>query len=180
MRAQNHLCGTSNQEPFFQPCSHPAASKQQMAGLGAVADLVQSCLLGSNCVLTWRETEYYSRAGKQIIVTLLAGRWLYLSHVQMEFEENKLACDAAWAGCTCVCSMCACILLFASLSVCLSFYLSVYLFISSTAACLPPHISACLFLYCGRCFNAAGLYIRKFSREKKNLFKWIRASVHSP
>lgn len=62
------------QHPFFQPCSHPAANKQQMAGQGAVADLVQSCLLGSNCVLTWRETEYYSHAGKQIIVTSLAGR----------------------------------------------------------------------------------------------------------
>lgn len=66
-----------------------------MAGLGTVADLVQLCLLGSNCVLTWRETKYYSRAGKQIIVTSLAGRWLYLSHVQMEFEEKKLAHDAA-------------------------------------------------------------------------------------
>lgn len=74
-----------------------------MAGLGLVADLAESCLLGSNCVLTWRETEYYSRAGKQIIVTSLASRWLYLSHVQVEFEENKLASAAEWAGCVCVC-----------------------------------------------------------------------------
>lgn len=146
-----------------------------MAGPGTVDDLVESCLLGSNCVLTWRETKYYSHAGKQIIVTSLAGRWLYLSHVQMEFEEKKLAHDAAWAGC----SLCVCIWLFACQSVCLSFYLSAYLFISSTSACLLPHISACLFLYCGRCFSAAGLYIRKCSRGKK-MFKWIRASVYSP
>lgn len=97
---RNCLCGTCNWEPLFQPCSHPAASKQQMAGLDAVADLDRLCLLGSNCVLTWRETKYYSQAGKQIIVTSLAGRWLYLSHVQMEFEEKKLAQDVAWAGCT--------------------------------------------------------------------------------
>lgn len=168
-RVRHCLYGTSNQEPFFQPCSHPAASKQQMAGLGTVADLVQSCLLGSNCVLTWRETEYYSHAGKHIIVTSLADRWLYLSHDQMEFEENKLACDAAWTGCTCVCSLCGCIWLFASPSLCLSFYLSVYLFISSTAACLLPHISACLFLFCGRCFSAAGLYIRKGGRGRKSV-----------
>lgn len=73
-RADNLVCGTSNWEPFFQPCLHPDTRKQQMAGLGFVADLAESCLLGSNCVLTWRETEYYSRAGKQIIVTSLAGR----------------------------------------------------------------------------------------------------------
>lgn len=147
MRAHNRLCGTSNQELFFQPCTHPAASKQQMAGPGAVAILVRSCLLGSNCVLTWRETEYNSHVGKQIIVTSLAGRWLYLSYAQMEFEENKLSCDAAWTGCTCVCSLHACIWLFACQSLCLSFYLSVYLFISSTAACLLPHISVCFVLW---------------------------------
>ncbi len=133
-----------------------------MAGLGAVADLVQFCLQGSNCVLTWRETKYYSRAGKQITVTSLAGRWLYLSHVQMEFEEKKLAVfllhgpDAlVWAVYVCPSDY-----LPACLLVCHFFYLSVYLFFCLAAACLLPNISACLFLYCGRCFNAAGLYIR--------------------
>lgn len=118
----------------------------------AVADLVQLCLLGSNCVLTWRETEYYSHAGKQIIVTSLAGRWLYLSHVQMEFEENQLAGDAEWVG------MRLCVRV--HLTVC-RFCPSLYLFVSSTAACLFPHISTCLLLYRGRCLNAAGHNIKK-------------------
>lgn len=105
-----------------------------MAGLNALANLDQLCLLGSNCVLTWRETKYYCQSSKQIIVTSLAGRWLYFSHVQMEFEEQKLAEDVAWAGSPYVCSSCACIWLFACSSVCLSNYLSVYLFVACLSA----------------------------------------------
>lgn len=164
-----------------QPCSHPAASKQQMAGLDAVADLDRLCLLGSNCVLTWRETKYYSQAGKQIIVTSLAGRWLYLSHVQMEFEEKKLAQDVAWAGCTYVCSLCVCIWLFACPSVCLLIYLSVYLFVFSAAACLLPHISyVCLSVFVlWRMFQCCRSLYQKV-QQRKNIIKWIRASVHLP
>lgn len=160
---ENRLCGTSNREPFFQPCSHPDASKQQMAGLGAVADLVRSCLLGSNCVLTWRETEYYSHAGKQIIVTSLASRWLYLSHVQMEFEENKLVCDAAWTECTCVrASDCLLARLFVCLSTCLSTCLS------------PPQLPVCLLIYQPVCscimadVSMLQVFISEKAAEEKN------------
>lgn len=88
---------------FFHSCSHPFESKQQLARFGAVAHLVQPYLLGSNCALTWRETEYYSHAGKQITVTSLASRWLYLSHVQMEFDGNKLVGAAEWVVWMSVC-----------------------------------------------------------------------------
>lgn len=149
-----------------------------MAGPGAVADLVQSCLLGSNCVLTWRETKYYSHAGKQIIVTSLASRWLYLSLVQMEFEEKKLADDAAWAGCTCVCSLCVCIWLFTSLFVCLS---------TCLPTCLSPqHLPVCFLIYQPVCFcivadvSTLQVFISESAAVEKKMFKWIRASVHSP
>ena len=170
------LRATCNREPFFQPCSHPAASKQQMAGPGATADLVRLCLLGSNCVLTWRETKYHGHAGKQITVTSLAGIWLYLSHVQMEFEEKKLAHDAAWLKFMCV-----------HLTVCLPVCLSRLSTCPST--CLSPQqLPVCFLIYqpvcflCwGRCFSAAGLYMRQCSRGTKiNIYMWIRASECSP
>lgn len=110
MRAHHRFYATSNQEPLF-PATLTSCSKQATDGetLGTVADLVQWCLLGSNCVLTWRETEYYSHAGKQITVTSLADKRLYLFHDQMEFEENKLAFDAAWPGSTDVCCLWGCV-----------------------------------------------------------------------
>lgn len=111
-----------------------------------VADLVQSCLLGSHCVLTWRETENYSHAGKRIIVTSLVT--LFVSCPDGVRRKINWPMMPHGVHFVCVC-------LFACLPPCPSFDLSVYLFISSTAACLLPHISACLFLSCRRCFNAA-------------------------
>lgn len=184
MHEKAHLCPwwwgqrvVSVQHPLFQPCSHPNASKQQMAYQAAADDLVQPCLLGSNCVLTWRETEYYDHAGKQIIVTSLAARWLCLSHVQMEFEENKLARDAAWLRCTHVSvrerqSVC--------LVVCLSVFspqpfphpwqMPVFLLIRQPICCV----------YRSRCFITAVLYGRRRSTGTKNLFMWIKTSIYSP
>lgn len=135
MKTWNCLFGTSNREPFFQPCSHPAASKQQMAGLGAVVDLVQLCLLGSNCVLTWRETKYYSHASKQIIVTLLAGRWLYLSPCPdgVRRKEIRPWCCMDWMY---LCAQFRCVHLTVCLPVCLSVFLPV---------CLPVYLlNSCL------------------------------------
>lgn len=70
-----------------EPCLHPAASKRQMAGEDAAADAVRSCLLGSHLVLTWQKMQYHSQAGKQITLTSVAGRGVYLSRIQAEFEE---------------------------------------------------------------------------------------------
>lgn len=170
------LRATCNREPFFQPCSHPAASKQQMAGPGATADLVRLCLLGSNCVLTWRETKYHGHAGKQITVTSLAGIWLYLSHVQMEFEEKKLAHDAAWLQFMCV-HLTVC------LPLCTLVFLPVRLPVYLLSSCLSASSYICLsvFLCWGRCFSAAGLYMRQCSRgSKRNVFTWMRSSARSP
>lgn len=44
--------------PWFQPCSHPAASKRQMAGRHAGADAVRLCLLGSHFGLTSQKIKY--------------------------------------------------------------------------------------------------------------------------
>lgn len=133
-----------------------------MAGLGLVADLAESCLLGSNCVLTWRETEYYSRAGKQIIVTSLASRWLYLSHVQVEFEENKLASAAEWAGCVCV---------WISLLGCLS---------SCLSTCLSPQQPPVSLLIHQLCTVADDSILLFFLYQKRKInFEWIRALIHS-
>lgn len=131
------------------------------------ADSVQLCLLGSNFVLTWRETKYYSQANKQIIVTSLTGGWLCLSHVQMEFEENKLAarCCMGWMH-LCVCFM----YMFACSSVCrytclslqqLPVYLLVYYI--SLCFCVVAHVSK--------------LHVFRCSKEIKT---HIKASVHSP
>lgn len=150
----------------FQPCSHPAASKQQMVGLGAAANLAQSYLLGSNCVLTWRELEYYSNTGKQIIVTSLAERWLYLSHVQMEFD--KLARDAALG----------CIVWFACLLVCLSTCLSTCLYPQQLLGCCLIHQPVCF------CIAADVSVLQVFisesaAEEKKTLFECIKMFIHS-
>lgn len=144
----------SVEHPFFQPCSHPAAIKQQMVELDVAAVLAQLCLLGSNCVLTWREPEYYSNADKQIMVTSLASRWLCLSHVQMEFEDNKLACDAAMGWMRCL--------------VCLSTCLSTCFYPRQLLVCFLIHQPVCFCI-------VADVSVQQ---KKNTLFKWIIMSIH--
>lgn len=62
------------------------------------------------------------------------------------------------------------------------FVSSFYLFISSAAACLLPHISACLFFVLWQMFQRfRSLYETVQQRsKKKNIFMWMRASVRSP
>lgn len=164
MRWEHRVISVEHQ--FFQPCSHPAASKQQMVGLDAVANLVQSYLLGSNCVLTWRELEFYSNAGKQIIVTSLASRWLYLSHVQMEFEDDKLACDAAM-GCT---------VWFVCLLVCLSTCLSTCLYPQQLLVCCLIHQPVWFCIVAD--VSVLQVFISESAAEEKNIVQ-VNYNVHT-
>lgn len=137
-----------------------------MAGLGILAILGQLCLQGSNCVLTWWETKYYSQASKQIIVISLAGRWLYFSHVQMEFG------DAALVGSPFVCISRVCIWLFVCQSICL--------YTCLLPACLHPCISYIYcFLYCAdvsiqQVFKSKSLAIERLIQVDKSVctFTW--------
>lgn len=167
-----------NREPIFQPCSHPTASKQQMAGLGAVADLVQSCLLGSNCVLTRRETEYYSHAGKQIIVTSLVSRWLIC--LMSRWSKKKINRPVMLHGLDTllyVCRVSACMHLTVCLPICLSTCLSTRL--------SPQQLPVCFLIYQPVCFcivadvSMLRVFILESVAEEK-LFKWITAAIHSP
>lgn len=143
------------------------------------ADLVQLCLLGSNCVLTWRETKYYSHASKQIIVTLLAGRWLYLSPCPdgVRRKEIRPWCCMDWMY---LCAQFRCVHLTVCLPVCLSVYLPVCLPVYLLNSCLSAfsYISLSVFVL-WQMFQCCRSYIRKCSRRKK-ILKWMRVPEHSP
>lgn len=79
------------------------------------------------------------------------------------------------------CSLCVCIWPFACHSVRLSFYLSVYLFISSAAACLLPHISACLFFCVEADVSVLQVFIWDSAAEDQKEMSsrgWERPHVH--